>query len=93
MEEKGEIKENKGEKSQGTDWASLLGNVLPQILAGLQDSFRDVLITFFKRNVIFKARIQAGRRITIPQEELEVAGIKEGDIVQVIIVPLKEKGE
>jgi len=59
----------------------------------LQNTLRDVVITFFSQTAIYKARIQKGGRIKIPEEERSALGLKEGDVVQVIIIPLKEGKE
>lgn len=59
----------------------------------LQNTLRDVVITFFNQTAIYKARIQKGGRIKIPEEERSALGLKEGDVVQVIIIPLKEGKE
>lgn len=59
----------------------------------LQSTLRDVAITLFSQNAIYKARIQKGGRIKIPEEERTVLGLKEGDVVQVILIPLKRGGE
>ena len=56
----------------------------------LQNTLRDVVVTFFNQTAIYKARIQKGGRIKIPEEERSTLGLKEGDVVQVIIIPLKE---
>jgi hypothetical protein len=37
----------------------------------------------------FKARVQSGGRISIPDAEREALDIEEGDIVQTIVVPVK----
>ncbi len=37
----------------------------------------------------FKARVQSGGRISIPEPEREALDIEEGDIVQTIVVPIK----
>ena len=37
----------------------------------------------------FKARVQSGGRISIPDAEREALDIDEGDIVQTIVVPVK----
>ncbi|WIV68257.1 AbrB/MazE/SpoVT family DNA-binding domain-containing protein [Natrialbaceae archaeon AArc-T1-2] len=37
----------------------------------------------------FKARVQSGGRISIPEPEREALDIEEGDIVQTIVVPVK----
>ncbi|WP_394742315.1 AbrB/MazE/SpoVT family DNA-binding domain-containing protein [Natronococcus roseus] len=41
----------------------------------------------------FKARVQSGGRISIPEPEREALDIKEGDIVQTIVVPVKRNRE
>jgi len=41
----------------------------------------------------FKARVQSGGRISIPGPEREALDIKEGDIVQTIVVPVKRNRE
>ena len=37
----------------------------------------------------FKARVQSGGRISVPDAEREALDIQEGDIVQTIVVPVK----
>ncbi|MFC4990168.1 MULTISPECIES: AbrB/MazE/SpoVT family DNA-binding domain-containing protein [Saliphagus] len=37
----------------------------------------------------FKARVQSGGRISVPEPEREALDIEEGDIVQTIVVPVK----
>ncbi|MDG5821371.1 AbrB/MazE/SpoVT family DNA-binding domain-containing protein [Natronococcus sp. A-GB7] len=41
----------------------------------------------------FKARVQSGGRISIPEPERETLDIEEGDIVQTIVVPVKRNRE
>lgn len=41
----------------------------------------------------FKARVQSGGRISIPDAEREALDIEEGDIVQTIVVPVKRSRE
>jgi hypothetical protein len=60
-----------------------------KLIIDFQNSLREVMVVFFTRNIIYKTSIQSGRRISIPPEEMNSAGIKEGDPVQVIIIPLK----
>jgi hypothetical protein len=64
-----------------------------KLIIDIQNSFREAMINFFTRNIIYKTTIQSGRRISIPPEEMNSAGIKEGDLVQVIIIPLKHINE
>lgn len=37
----------------------------------------------------FKARVQSGGRISVPEPERDALDIEEGDIVQTIVVPVK----
>ncbi|MFP8952502.1 AbrB/MazE/SpoVT family DNA-binding domain-containing protein [Natrialbaceae archaeon A-arb3/5] len=41
----------------------------------------------------FKARVQSGGRISIPEPERDALDIEEGDIVQTIVVPVKRDRE
>jgi hypothetical protein len=41
----------------------------------------------------FKARVQSGGRISIPDAEREALDIGEGDLVQTIVVPIEHNGE
>ncbi len=41
----------------------------------------------------FKARVQSGGRISIPDAEREALDIEEGDIVQTIVLPVKRTRE
>lgn len=54
--------------------------------------FMNVLQTITNFNAVFKATVQSNGRISIPEAEREALGIQDGDLVQVIIVPL-EKGK
>lgn len=46
------------------------------------------LSTFGMGAATFKARVQSGGRISIPDAEREALDIAEGDIVQTIVVPI-----
>lgn len=37
----------------------------------------------------FKARVQSGGRVSIPEPERDALDIQEGDIVQTVVVPIK----
>jgi len=39
----------------------------------------------------FKARVQSGGRISIPDAERDALDIQEGDLVQTIVVPIKKR--
>ena len=53
--------------------------------------FLGMLQTLTNFNAVFKASVQSNGRISIPEAEREALNIEDGDLVQVIIVPL-EKG-
>jgi bifunctional DNA-binding transcriptional regulator/antitoxin component of YhaV-PrlF toxin-antitoxin module len=40
---------------------------------------------------MFKTTVQTGGRISIPEAERNALGIEDGDLVQVIIIPLSRK--
>jgi hypothetical protein len=65
------------------------GSFLIDNLEQFQQQFRSALLTFSSRNAIFKTRIQSGGRISIPEAERATLGIEEGDIIQVILYPVK----
>ncbi|MGD9535438.1 MAG: AbrB/MazE/SpoVT family DNA-binding domain-containing protein [Candidatus Nitrosocosmicus sp.] len=46
---------------------------------------------FTNYNAMFKTTVQSGGRISIPEAERQALGIEEGDLVQVIIIPLARK--
>jgi len=69
--------------------------LLEKLLSGgfpnLQEQLREALLTFTEKNAVFKTKVQRGGRISIPEAERDVLGIDEGDIVQVILAPVKKK--
>ena len=46
---------------------------------------------FTNYNAMFKTNVQTGGRISIPEAERQALGIEEGDLVQVIIMPITRK--
>jgi len=69
--------------------------LLERLMSGgfpnLQEQMREALLTFTEKNAVFKTKVQRGGRISIPEAERDVLGINEGDIVQVILAPIKKK--
>jgi hypothetical protein len=53
--------------------------------------FFGMLQSLTNFNAVFKATVQSNGRISIPEAERDALSIEDGDLVQVIIVPL-EKG-
>lgn len=54
--------------------------------------FMGMLQNLTHYNAVFKATVQSNGRITIPEAERQALNIEDGDLVQVILVPL-EKGK
>lgn len=59
---------------------------------------QDALQNFFSilqgltyYNAMFKTTVQSGGRISIPEAERQALKIEEGDIVQVIVIPIDRK--
>ncbi|HXG05808.1 MAG TPA: AbrB/MazE/SpoVT family DNA-binding domain-containing protein [Nitrososphaera sp.] len=46
-------------------------------------------LTFF--NAMFKTTVQSGGRISIPEAERQALNIEDGDLVQVIVVPIERR--
>ena len=69
----------------------LLEKLLSGSFPNLQEQLREALLTFTEKNAVFKTKVQRGGRISIPEAERDVLGIDEGDIVQVILAPVKKK--
>jgi bifunctional DNA-binding transcriptional regulator/antitoxin component of YhaV-PrlF toxin-antitoxin module len=46
-------------------------------------------LTFY--NAMFKTTIQSGGRISIPEAERQALKIDDGDLVQVIIIPIERR--
>ncbi|HEX9318843.1 MAG TPA: AbrB/MazE/SpoVT family DNA-binding domain-containing protein [Nitrososphaeraceae archaeon] len=46
-------------------------------------------LTFY--NAMFKTTVQSGGRISIPEAERQALKINEGDLVQVIIIPIERR--
>lgn len=64
--------------------------LIPELVKGLRRDFRSMILEIARENAVFKAKITEGNRITIPDAEREATGLKVGDIVQVIAIPIKE---
>lgn len=47
-----------------------------------------ILSPFNVHTATFKARVQSGGRISIPDAEREVLDIEEGDVVQTVVLPV-----
>lgn len=72
--------------------AKLLATVAPNVRE-LRRDLREAVLEVARENAVFKARIVEGYRITIPDAERESTGLEIGDLVQVLVVPLKAKAK
>ena len=78
-------------KEEGSSTNLLLEKALSGGFPNLQEQVREALVTFAEKNAVFKVKVRSGGRISIPEAEREALGIREGDIVQVILAPLSKK--
>ncbi len=78
-------------KEEDPSTSFLLEKLLSGSFPNLQEQLREALLTFTEKNAVFKTKVQRGGRISIPEAERDVLGIDEGDIVQVILAPVKKK--
>jgi hypothetical protein len=61
--------------------------------AGAKDDELSKIKSLGSETAIFKTRVQSGGRISIPDAEREALDIAEGDIVQTIVIPIKNQSE
>ena len=61
--------------------------------AGAKDDELSKIKSLGSETAIFKTRVQSGGRISIPDAEREALDIAEGDIVQTIVIPMKNQSE
>ena len=59
-----------------------------------QESFQNFFttlqgLTYY--NAMFKTTVQSGGRISIPEAERQALNIEEGDLVQVILIPIERR--
>ncbi|HVL47902.1 MAG TPA: AbrB/MazE/SpoVT family DNA-binding domain-containing protein [Candidatus Thermoplasmatota archaeon] len=52
------------------------------------DEWRRHWLSMAGANAVFKTRVQKSGRISIPDAEREAIGLDEGDLVQVVVIPL-----
>jgi hypothetical protein len=59
-----------------------------------QDAMQNyfaVLQSLTFNNAMFKTTVQSGGRISIPEAERQALNIEDGDLVQVIVVPIERR--
>ncbi len=72
---------------------SMQMDVIKQMLSMQIDAMQNFanMLQFLTRfNAVFKTTVQSNGRISIPEAERKALGIDEGDLVQVIIIPLEK---
>lgn len=57
----------------------------------VMQNFANMLQLLTRFNAVFKTTVQSNGRISIPDAERKALGIDEGDLVQVIIIPLEKR--
>ena len=57
--------------------------------ASAVSNFLGSLQALTNTGAVFKTSVQKAGRISIPEAEREALGIKEGDLVQVLVIPIK----
>jgi len=64
---------------------------LTDIIAAIRKDARLAVLDIATGNAFFKATVAEGYRITSPEAEREALGLSTGDLVQVVVIPLKKK--
>jgi AbrB family looped-hinge helix DNA binding protein len=59
--------------------------------ANAASAFLGSLQALTNTGAVFKTAVQKAGRISIPEAERQALGIKEGDLVQVLIIPIKRQ--
>jgi uncharacterized protein (UPF0333 family) len=54
-------------------------------------NYFSVLQSLTFNNAMFKTTVQSGGRISIPEAERQALNIEDGDLVQVIVVPIERR--
>ncbi|VUT24060.1 MAG: hypothetical protein MASP_00314 [Candidatus Methanolliviera sp. GoM_asphalt] len=62
---------------------------LAGVIREARNEIRGASLDFVRGNSLFKVRVGKQNRITIPDPEAEAMEIREGDLVQVMVIPLR----
>jgi hypothetical protein len=93
------------DKSEGNEDVESYKDVVDTTTQAQQDFFKkfsnlqmDAMQNFFSMlqgltfyHAMFKTTIQSGGRISIPEAERQALKIEDGDLVQVIVIPIERK--
>jgi AbrB family looped-hinge helix DNA binding protein len=94
MSNENENKDNLDFKKSIEKAAEFQQDLLRQFSTIQYNAFQNMFSSlqgFTNYNAMFKTTVQTGGRISIPEAERNALGIEEGDLVQVIIIPLTRK--
>ena len=94
MSNENENKDNLDFKKSIEKTAEFQQDLLRQFSTIQYNAFQNMFSSlqgFTNYNAMFKTTVQTGGRISIPEAERNALGIEEGDLVQVIIIPLTRK--
>lgn len=72
-----------------SDWTSNMKNMFQQNNTN-PFNLQNMLPNFLSWGA-FKTNVGSNGRISIPEAEREALGLKEGDLVQVVVLPIKQK--
>ena len=76
----------KGSEAQ-KDFVKQFSNIQQDVMQNYFTVLRG--LTFY--NAMFNTTVQSGGRISIPEAERQALNIEDGDLVQVIVVPIERK--
>ena len=76
---------------KGTDAQRDFLNKFSTIQQDVVQNFFSMLQSLTYYNAMFKTTVQTGGRISIPEAERKALRIEDGDLVQVILIPIGKK--
>lgn len=76
-------KGNEAQKDMARQFSSFQMDAMQNYIAMLKG------LSFY--NAMFKTTVQSGGRISIPEAERQALDIDDGDLVQVIVIPIERK--
>ena len=71
----------------GEDFIKQFSNIQQDAM----QNYFTVLRSLTFHNAMFKTTVQSGGRISIPEAERQALNIEDGDLVQVIVVPIERR--
>jgi uncharacterized protein (UPF0333 family) len=77
--------------SKGSDAQKDFIRQFSNIQQDAMQNYFAVLQSLTFNNAMFKTTVQSGGRISIPEAERQALNIEDGDLVQVIVVPIERR--